>query len=46
MSAEEAGLLDGHVLVEAPTLEEIAVHIGSQPTRAAAQPEGRSGAIA
>ena len=27
---EEAGFLSGHVLVEAPTLEEIAVHIGAR----------------
>jgi hypothetical protein len=26
---EEAGLLGGDVLVEAPTLEEIAVHVGA-----------------
>jgi ABC-2 type transport system ATP-binding protein len=30
---EEAGLLDGHILVEAPTLEEIAVHIGARVPR-------------
>jgi ABC-2 type transport system ATP-binding protein len=30
---EEAGLLGGHVLVEAPTLEEIAVHIGARAPR-------------
>ncbi|NUS11088.1 MAG: ABC transporter ATP-binding protein [Streptomyces sp.] len=44
--AEEAGLLDGHVLVEAPTLEEIAVHIGSQPAGAGARPAGSRGVIA
>jgi ABC-2 type transport system ATP-binding protein len=30
---EEADLLDRHVLVEAPTLEEIAVHIGARDPR-------------
>lgn len=30
---EEADLLGGHVLVEAPTLEEIAVHIGARARR-------------
>ena len=30
---EEAGFLDGHVLVEAPTLEEIAVHVGARVPR-------------
>jgi ABC-2 type transport system ATP-binding protein len=30
---EEADLLGGHVLVEAPTLEEIAVHIGARAPR-------------
>ncbi|WP_433219998.1 ABC transporter ATP-binding protein [Dactylosporangium sp. CS-047395] len=32
--AEEADRLGGHVLVEAPTLDDIAVHIGARPTRA------------
>jgi ABC-2 type transport system ATP-binding protein len=31
--AEEAGLFGGHVLVEAPTLEEIAVHTGARAPR-------------
>jgi ABC-2 type transport system ATP-binding protein len=31
--AEEADLLGGGVLVEAPTLEEIAVHVGARPAR-------------
>ncbi|WP_433890105.1 ABC transporter ATP-binding protein [Streptomyces sp. CA-111067] len=48
---EEADLLDGHVLVEAPTLEEIAVHVGSRPRRPGAtgtapQRGGRRGVIA
>src|SRR3954454_14955416 len=30
---DEAALLGGHVLVEAPTLEDIAVHIGARPRR-------------
>ena len=30
---EEAGFLGGHILVEAPTLEEIAVHIGARVPR-------------
>ncbi|MBY8882023.1 ABC transporter ATP-binding protein [Actinacidiphila acidipaludis] len=41
---EEATLLGGDVLVEAPTLEEIAIHIGSPPMKAAATQYGRSGA--
>jgi ABC-2 type transport system ATP-binding protein len=48
---EEADLLDGHVLIEAPTLEEIAVHVGSRPrepgaTGTAPQRGGRRGVIA
>lgn len=43
--AEEAALLGGDVLVEAPTLEEIAVHIGSRPMKPAAPRNGRRGAI-
>ncbi|WUH91017.1 ABC transporter ATP-binding protein [Streptomyces sp. NBC_00433] len=31
VSTEEAGLLGARVLIEAPTLEEIAVHVGSRP---------------
>jgi ABC-2 type transport system ATP-binding protein len=31
--ADEAALLDGHVLVEPPTLEEIAVHVGTPAAR-------------
>jgi ABC-2 type transport system ATP-binding protein len=31
VATDEAGLLDADVLVEAPTLEDIAVHIGSKP---------------
>jgi ABC-2 type transport system ATP-binding protein len=46
VATEEADLLGGNVLVEAPTLEEIAIHIGSRPTRPAAAPNGRSEAIA
>ena len=34
---EEAGFLDGHVLVEAPTLEDIAVHIGAKAPRPKAE---------
>jgi ABC-2 type transport system ATP-binding protein len=34
---EEAGFLDGHVLVEAPTLEDIAVHIGARAPRRKAE---------
>jgi len=41
---EEAGLLDQGVLVEAPTLEEIAIHIGSLPAGSA--PQLQSGAVA
>jgi ABC-2 type transport system ATP-binding protein len=49
--AEDAGLLDATVLVEAPTLEEIAVHVGSRPrksgpTGSAPQRGGRRGVIA
>ncbi|MFG1807206.1 ABC transporter ATP-binding protein [Streptomyces sp. NPDC049040] len=43
---EEADLLGGRVLVEAPTLEQIAVHIGSARRRPAAPRNGRSGAVA
>jgi ABC-2 type transport system ATP-binding protein len=32
---EDAGLLGGHLVVEAPSLEEIAVHIGTRRRRAA-----------
>jgi len=39
---EEADLLGGHVLVEAPTLEEIAVHIGARGPRRDPDP-GRKG---
>jgi ABC-2 type transport system ATP-binding protein len=39
---EEADLLGGHVLVEAPTLEEIAVHIGARDARRDPDP-GREG---
>lgn len=34
---EEAGLLDGHVVVEPPTLEDIAVHIGARAPRRKAE---------
>jgi len=34
---EEAGFLDGQVLVEAPTLEDIAVHIGARAPRRKAE---------
>ncbi|MEW2622998.1 ABC transporter ATP-binding protein [Streptomyces sp. NPDC048106] len=44
--AEEADLLGGRVLVEAPTLEEIAIHIGSRPTKPAATRNDRRGATA
>ena len=37
---EEADLLGGDVLVEAPTLEEIAVHIGARQSRKPAAPRG------
>ncbi|MER6121312.1 AAA family ATPase [Streptomyces sp. NPDC001795] len=43
---EEADLLGEDVLVEAPTLEEIAIHIGSRPMKPAATRNGRRGAIA
>jgi ABC-2 type transport system ATP-binding protein len=43
---EEADLLGRGVLVEAPTLEEIAIHIGSPSTKPASQPNSRRGAIA
>jgi ABC-2 type transport system ATP-binding protein len=43
---EEADLLGGNVLLETPTLEEIAIHIGSPSTNPAAQPGSRSGVIA
>jgi ABC-2 type transport system ATP-binding protein len=33
---EEAGFLDGEVVVEAPTLEEIAIHVGSPSVRRSA----------
>ncbi|MGH3247302.1 MAG: ABC transporter ATP-binding protein [Trebonia sp.] len=33
VSAEDARLIDARVLIEAPTLEEIAVHIGARETR-------------
>jgi ABC-2 type transport system ATP-binding protein len=33
VAAEDAGLLDPRVLVEAPTIEEIAVHIGAREER-------------
>ena len=33
VAAEDAGLLDQRVLIEAPTLEEIAVHIGAREER-------------
>lgn len=47
VSAEEAALLGGDVLVEAPTLEEIAVHIGSRrPAHPAVAPDGRGRATA
>jgi ABC-2 type transport system ATP-binding protein len=36
---DEADLLGGHVLVEAPTLEEIAVHIGARVPRRSPDPE-------
>lgn len=39
--AEDADLLAGHVLVEAPTLEEIAIHIGAgAPPRNSAMSTG------
>ncbi|MEU5092551.1 ABC transporter ATP-binding protein [Streptomyces sp. NPDC021356] len=44
VSTEEANLLCGDVLVEAPTLEEIAIHIGSPPMKPTATQDGRSGA--
>ncbi|UWE13272.1 ABC transporter ATP-binding protein [Actinacidiphila bryophytorum] len=40
---DEAALLGGRVLVEAPTLEDIAVHVGSRPQP---RPATRSGAAA
>lgn len=43
---EEAGLLGGDVLVEAPTLEEIALHIGSPAGRQGSHPAGRRGVVA
>lgn len=43
---EEAELLGQGVLVEAPTLEQIAIHIGSPPMKPAAKRNGRRGAIA
>lgn len=46
VSTEEADLLSGDVLIEAPTLEEIAIHIGSRAARPAATRNGRSGATA
>ncbi|MEV5880629.1 ABC transporter ATP-binding protein [Streptomyces sp. NPDC052101] len=42
---EEAELLGQGVLVEAPTLEQIAIHIGSPPMKPAAKRNGRRGAI-
>jgi ABC-2 type transport system ATP-binding protein len=36
---EEADLLGGHVLVEAPTLEEIAVHVGARVPRRNPDPD-------
>ncbi|SEG81241.1 ABC-2 type transport system ATP-binding protein [Actinacidiphila yanglinensis] len=44
--AEEADLLDAGLLVERPTLEEIALHIGSEPSGPVGRRGGRSGAIA
>ncbi|WP_405577178.1 hypothetical protein [Streptomyces sp. NBC_01190] len=44
--AEEADLLGGGVLIEAPTLEEIAIHIGSSSTNQSGKPNGRRGVIA
>lgn len=38
---EEAGLLDAGVLVEAPTLEEIAIHIGWSSSKPVTEPNGR-----
>lgn len=43
---EEAGLLGGNVLLEAPTLDEIAIHIGSPSTNPAAQPGNQHGVTA
>ncbi|GAA1042689.1 ABC transporter ATP-binding protein [Streptomyces sp. TR1341] len=43
---EEADLLGGGVLVEAPTLEEIAIHIGSRPMKPVTKRNGQRGAIA
>ncbi|MFF4935220.1 ABC transporter ATP-binding protein [Streptomyces griseofuscus] len=43
---EEADLLGGGVLVEAPTLEEIAIHIGSRPMKPVTERNGQRGAIA
>ncbi|ARP73328.1 ABC transporter ATP-binding protein [Streptomyces pluripotens] len=43
---EEAGLLGGGVLAEAPTLEEIAVHIGSPSMKPPAKRNGRHGVVA
>jgi ABC-2 type transport system ATP-binding protein len=43
---EEAALLGSGVLVEAPTLEEIAIHIGSSPRRQSRNPSGLRGAAA
>lgn len=37
--AEQADLLGGHVLVEAPTLEEIAVHVGARVPRRNPDPD-------
>ncbi|WP_034594138.1 ABC transporter ATP-binding protein [Hamadaea tsunoensis] len=41
---DEAGLLDGRVLVEAPTLEEIAIHIGLSSARPALRTRTRGAA--
>ncbi|MFI1091198.1 ABC transporter ATP-binding protein [Streptomyces sp. NPDC020917] len=43
---EEADLLGGGVLVEAPTLEDIALHVGSRATRPVPPLGGRRGAVA
>ena len=41
VSTEDAGLLDGRVLVEAPTLDEIAVHIGARETKNSLAPRAQ-----
>ena len=40
---EEADFLGGHVLIEAPTLEEIAIHVGARVPRQNPDPDGNGG---